>query len=119
VPFKLVIAADKARDKRPRLVHRLTRDRRRRNKELPDARADAKRQSRGEDRFSSNDATARKRLALAGLGVAILPAFVVKGELDDGRLAELHREEKFRFDLLLVARAGRILPRACGCSSTR
>ena len=63
-------------------------------------------------RLSSNDASARTRMVLEGLGVAILPAFMVERELASGELAELHREEKFRFDLHLVARAGRILPRA-------
>jgi hypothetical protein len=37
---------------------------------------------------------------------------MVERELRSGELTELHREEKFRFDLHLVARAGRILPRA-------
>lgn len=51
-------------------------------------------------------------MVLEDLGVAILPAFMVAREIAAGELTELHREEKFRFDLHLIARAGRILPRA-------
>ena len=112
VPFKLVIKADRVRDRRVRASfigsreiddagtrHYPTVDRIRRD--LPEARI----------RISSNDATARKRMALSGLGVAILPSTMVSRELAAGELAELHREERFRFPLHLVARAGRILPR--------
>ncbi len=113
VPFKLVIKADRARDRKLRASfigsrevddaatrHYPTVDRIRRD--IPDVRI----------RISSNDATARKQMVLAGLGVSILPAFMVASELASGALAELYREERFRFDLLLVARGGRILPRA-------
>lgn len=113
VPFKLVIKADRVRDRAVRSSFIGSREvddagtrsyptLERVQKDLPEARI----------RLSSNDATARKRLALAGLGIAILPELMVKRELEDGELAELHREERFRFDLHLVARAGRILPRA-------
>lgn len=113
VPFKLVIKADRARDRTVRAsfigsrevddagtksyptVERIRRD-------IPEVRI----------RLSSNDATARKRMAIAGLGVAILPEFMVKNEIAAGELSELYREERFRFELRLVARAGRILPRA-------
>lgn len=113
VPFKLVIKSDLARVRKVRAsfigsreiddaatrsyptVDRVRRD-------IPEVRI----------RLSSNDATARKRMVLSGLGVAILPAFMVADELADGSLSELYREERFQFDLHLVARAGRILPRA-------
>lgn len=113
VPFKLVIRSEDARKREVRASFIGSReiddagtkayptlDRIRR--ELPEVKI----------RLSSNDASARKRMVLEGLGVAILPAFMVERELASGELAELHREEKFRFDLHLVARAGRILPRA-------
>jgi LysR family transcriptional regulator, low CO2-responsive transcriptional regulator len=113
VPFKLVIAKERAQDRAVRASfigsreiddgstkHYPTVDRIRRD--LPDVRI----------RISSNDATARKRMVLAGIGVAILPTFMVESELASGALAELYREEKFEFDLRLVARSGRILPRA-------
>lgn len=113
VPFKLVIKADRVRDRAVRTSFIGSREvddgatrsyptLERVQKELPEARI----------RLSSNDATARKRMVLAGLGIAILPEFMVREELAAGALAELHREERFRFDLFLVARAGRILPRA-------
>lgn len=113
VPFKLVIRASDARSRAVRAsfigsreiddsgtksyptVERIRRD-------IPEVKI----------RLSSNDATARKQMAMAGLGVAILPAFMVKRELASGELSELYREKRFRFDLHLVARAGRILPRA-------
>ena len=37
---------------------------------------------------------------------------MVRAEIESGALKELYREERFRFDLRLIARAGRILPRA-------
>jgi DNA-binding transcriptional LysR family regulator len=113
VPFKLVIKSDLARVKQVRAsfigsreiddagtrsyptLERVRRD-------LPEARI----------RLSSNDATARKRMVLLGLGITILPAFMVTNEITTGALSELYREERFQFDLHLVARAGRVLPRA-------
>ncbi len=113
VPFKLVIRGDRVRDRSVRASFIGSReiddagtksyptvDRIR--KDIPEVRI----------RLSSNDATARKQMALAGLGVAILPELMVRSELASGELSELYREERFRFDLHLVARSGRILPRA-------
>lgn len=113
VPFKLVIRSDRAKDRAVKCsflgsrevddtatrsyptIERMRRD-------LPEVRV----------RISSNDAVARKKLVLEGLGVSILPAFMVKDEIRANALTELYRGEKFKFDLHLVARSGRILPRA-------
>jgi LysR family transcriptional regulator, low CO2-responsive transcriptional regulator len=113
VPFKLVVKSEHAKNRAVKCsflgsrevddtatrsyptIERMRRD-------LPEVRV----------RISSNDAVARKQLVLEGLGVSILPSFMVKDEIKAGTLTELYREEKFMFDLHLVARSGRILPRA-------
>lgn len=53
---------------------------------------------------STNNLTAQKALALAGVGVALLPDFMVKDELRRGRLKSLFPNEKFEFALKIVTR---------------
>ena len=105
VPFKLVIQKEKLRDrqviqsfigsreiddrttKRFPTIERMRRD-------YPDTRI----------RISSNNLTAHKQMVLQGLGVSILPEFLVQKDLKLGRLAELYPKEKFVFQLKLVQR---------------
>ena len=63
-------------------------------------------------RISSNDATAHKQMVLAGLGVAILPEFMVRDELATGVLTSIYPEETMAFPLNLVTRKHQVLPRA-------
>jgi len=63
-------------------------------------------------RISTNDIEAHLRLVQAGLGVSILPAFVVAPGLEDGTLSDVLPREHFAFPLLLVTRQRRVLSRA-------
>jgi len=52
--------------------------------------------------LSSNSLMAHKSFVLAGLGVSILPEFLVKEELAAGKLSALFDQETFQFDMKLV-----------------
>jgi DNA-binding transcriptional LysR family regulator len=112
VPFALVVSASRASDEKTLTsfigsreiedegtrsyptLERLRRDR-------PSARI----------RVSCNDVAGQKEMALAGLGVAILPRRLVRAELADGTLHELYAGE-LTFPLYLLARQGQPLSRA-------
>jgi DNA-binding transcriptional LysR family regulator len=57
--------------------------------------------------ISTNDISAHKEMVLNGLGVAILPEFMM-----DGDLVDLYPEENFQFPLILVTRKNGVLSRA-------
>jgi DNA-binding transcriptional LysR family regulator len=115
VPFHLVVRKDRARHK-PTLATFIgsreveserarsfpTLDRLRRI--VPEARI----------RFSTNDIEAHLRMVEAGVGVSVLPGFVVETGLASRRLADVLPEAKLRFPLLLVTRKGRVLSQAAG-----
>ncbi|MCX6125390.1 MAG: substrate-binding domain-containing protein [Proteobacteria bacterium] len=61
-----------------------------------------------EIRLSTNSFTAHKQLVLDGLGVSILPRFLVDDEIRSGRLSRLLPEEHFAFDLKVFYRSGEI-----------
>lgn len=60
-------------------------------------------------KFSSNNLTAHKELVLQGLGVSILPEFLVKKDLESGKLADLYPKEKFEFTMKFIKRKTGIL----------
>ncbi|MGE3680425.1 MAG: LysR substrate-binding domain-containing protein [Bdellovibrionales bacterium] len=60
---------------------------------------------------SSNSLTAHKAMVLRGLGVSILPRFLVAKEIQAGRLKRLYPNEKFEFPLKLVLRKNKSLSR--------
>jgi len=55
--------------------------------------------------MSSNSFLTHKELVLKGLGVSLLPHFLVKSELEDGRLTSLLNGEDFVYDLKIMVRA--------------
>jgi len=59
-------------------------------------------------KISSNNLTAHLSFAQKGLGVAVLPDFLVKQHLEEGQLADLLSKEKLEFDLKLVQRANAV-----------
>ena len=63
-------------------------------------------------RISTNDIEAHLRLVEAGLGVSILPGFVVREGLKARRLRDVLPRDRLDFPLLLVSRKGRVLSRA-------
>lgn len=62
-------------------------------------------------RISSNSLTAHKNMVLKGLGVSILPNFLVAQEVKAGQLKRLYPNEKFEFPLKLVLRKNKSLSR--------
>jgi DNA-binding transcriptional LysR family regulator len=61
--------------------------------------------------ISTNDADAHLRMVEAGLGVSILPAFLVEEGLRRRRLSDVFAGERFEFPILLVTRKGHALSR--------
>lgn len=59
--------------------------------------------------ISSNNLTAHKEMVLAGLGVSILPEFLVDSEIASGQLADIYPQEKFDFKMKLVTRKSGVL----------
>jgi DNA-binding transcriptional LysR family regulator len=60
-------------------------------------------------RFSSNNLALHRELVLLGKGVAILPEFLVSGDLKNGKLTDVLPREKFVFKLKLVTHKTRPL----------
>ena len=58
---------------------------------------------------SSNNLEAQKQLVLNGLGVALLPRFMVKKEIESGELTPLFAKKDFSYTLKLVTRKRRTL----------
>ncbi len=59
----------------------------------------------------SNNLESQKGLVKEGLGVALLPAFMVQKELDDGTFTALYPKKKFSYSLKLITRKGKVLSR--------
>ncbi len=60
-------------------------------------------------RISSNNLTAHREMVLKGLGVSVLPQFLVEADLKTGRLVDLYPGEMLRFQLKLVKRRTSVL----------
>lgn len=60
-------------------------------------------------KISSNNLTAHREMVLAGLGVSILPDFLVASEIEAGRLADVYTNEKFEFSMKVVYRKSGVL----------
>lgn len=61
--------------------------------------------------ISSNNLESQKGLVKEGLGVALLPSFMVQKEIDDGTFTELYPKKKFSYSLKLITRKGKVLSR--------
>lgn len=59
--------------------------------------------------ISSNNLTAHKELVLQGLGVAILPDFLVAEDIKAGKLSDLYANQDIRFQMKFVKRKTTIL----------
>lgn len=55
--------------------------------------------------LSSNSFLTHKELVLKGLGVSLLPQFLVRRELENGKLSTILNDENFTYDLKVVVRA--------------
>ena len=63
-------------------------------------------------KISTNDVEAHIRLVEAGLGVSVLPQFVVAAGLAKKQLRDVLPRDRLEFPLLLVTRKRRVLSRA-------
>lgn len=61
--------------------------------------------------ITSNNLESQKQMVVQGLGVALLPGFMVKGELSRGTLTALRPRKKFSYSLKLVTQKRRVLSR--------
>jgi DNA-binding transcriptional LysR family regulator len=59
--------------------------------------------------ISSNNLDAQKQMVIEGLGVSLLPRFMLKSELENGILTELYPREKFSYSLKLTTRKRKVL----------
>lgn len=59
--------------------------------------------------LSSNNISSHREYVLQGMGVAILPEFLVKNDLKTGLLSELYAEEKFEFEMIFIKRKTSVL----------
>jgi DNA-binding transcriptional LysR family regulator len=113
VRFHLVVRADRARD-RDTLASFIG------SREVEDDRADRfptlellrARVPSAKIRMSTNDIEAHLRLVEAGLGVSVLPRFVVAPALAKKTLRDVLPRERLEFPLVLVTRKNRVLSRA-------
>lgn len=55
-------------------------------------------------KISSNNLTSHRQLVLGGLGVAVLPDFLIQADLNEGHVADVLPRERLEFDLKLVTR---------------
>ena len=53
---------------------------------------------------SSNNLDSQKQMVLKGVGVALLPRFMIKSEIAAGTLSALHQKKEFSYALRLVTR---------------
>ncbi len=60
-------------------------------------------------RISSNNLTAHREMVLQGLGVSILPEFLIKEDLKEKRLVDLYPHDDFHFQMKFVKRATTVL----------
>lgn len=103
VTFRLVVATSKAKTEEvcsafigSREVDNVS------NKSYPTLTKLRKRYPAAEIKISSNSFTGQHKLALAGLGVAVLPEFMVKDDVKAKRLSYLLADEDLRFQMKLV-----------------
>lgn len=63
-------------------------------------------------KISTNSLSAHKRLVQLGVGVSILPEFMIKDEIESGKLKSLLKEREFTFNMKLVCRKSQPLSAA-------
>lgn len=59
--------------------------------------------------LSSNNISSHREYVLLGMGVAILPEFMVRNDLKAGVLSELYADEKFEFEMIFIKRKTSVL----------
>lgn len=82
------------------------------NKNYPTLSKLRKKYPHAEVKISTNSLSAHRQMVLDGLGVAILPEFMVREDIKAKRLACLLTDEDFRFSMKLICRRAGQLSRA-------
>lgn len=54
--------------------------------------------------YSSNSLLTHKEMVLSGMGVSVLPEYLIKNELSSGRIKELLPSENFKYSLKIIGR---------------
>lgn len=63
-------------------------------------------------KISSNNLTSHKEMVLQGLGISILPDFLIESELKEGTLTDLYPQDTFHFKMKFIKRRTTILSNA-------
>jgi DNA-binding transcriptional LysR family regulator len=109
VPFQLVISSKELRHKSLHTQFVISRDiDYPKSREFPVLEMLKKNRIKIENMIASNNLESQKCMVLQGLGVALLPSFMVKTELSKGTLALLHGDKKFSYSLKLVTQNRRL-----------
>jgi DNA-binding transcriptional LysR family regulator len=59
--------------------------------------------------ISSNNLSSHRRMVLEGMGVAVLPEFLIAGDIKEGRVVDLYPKEEMNFDLKIIKRRTAVL----------
>ena len=109
VPFQLVISTKELRNKSLHTQFVISRDiDYPKSREFPVLEMLKKNRIKIENMIASNNLESQKCMVLQGLGVALLPSFMVKTEVSKGTLALLHEDKKFSYSLKLVTQNRRL-----------
>ncbi len=109
VPFRLVIATSQLQNKKRRGSFIISRDiDYPKNRPFPVLEMLRSNGVSVETTIACNNLDAQKELVKQGLGVALLPRFMVKSGLEKGTLTALHSKKEFSYALSLVTRKNRV-----------
>lgn len=112
VPFKLVAASSQAKrpdGRHPFIIARKTDYTK--TTPFPVLEMLNKNKIKVEAHISSNNLESQKGLVKEGLGVALLPSFMVQKEIEEGIFTALYPKKKFSYSLKLITRKGKVLSR--------
>jgi DNA-binding transcriptional LysR family regulator len=110
IPFHLVIASSHAHRKDTRKSFIISRDiDYPKSRPFPVLEMLKKNQVAVETAIACNNLDAQKEMVKQGLGVALLPGFMVKSGIDKGTLTAFQSRKNFSYSLKLVTRKGKIL----------
>lgn len=113
IPFQLVIATDAIKSLATRRSFIISRDiDYPKSRPFPVLEMLRKAKVRVETVISSNNLDAQKQLVKEGLGVALLPGFMVKAGLQKGNLTVLSPKKEFSYSLKMIHRKGKILSKS-------
>lgn len=109
VPFQLVIAAKELRNRSLHSRFVISRDiDYPKSREFPVLEMLKRNRIKIDNMIASNNLESQKYMVLQGLGIALLPSFMVKSDIARGTLVQLHEDKKFSYSLKVVTQARRL-----------